>query len=187
MGWALKSTGSGRARFSEKQKSYLTARFKIGEETGIKIDPSTVARLMMSAHAPDGSLLFTSYDFLTTKQISSFFSHLASKKTLESNELIEDIKVTAREAAMDALLSQAARELAQKHPIVYESYNLCELVSKWKLNKFSISSRSLFSVLINMCSSLGIDISDVTASMMCCIFHYSCNLFIQIKINLFTL
>ena len=156
MGWALKSTGSGRARFSEKQKSYLTTRFKIGEETGIKADPSAVARSMMSAHAPDGSLLFTSDDFLTAKQISGFFSRLASKKTLESNELIEDIEVAVREAAMDALLSQAARELAQKHPIVYESYNLCELVSKGKLNKFSIP------VLINMCISLGIDISDVT-------------------------
>ncbi|KXJ07146.1 hypothetical protein AC249_AIPGENE20276 [Exaiptasia diaphana] len=39
MGWALKG-GQGRSRFSEKQKSYLTAKFKIGEESGMKVDPN---------------------------------------------------------------------------------------------------------------------------------------------------
>ena len=113
MDWALKSAGSGRARFSEKQKSYLAARFRIGEETAMKKDPSAVARWMMSAHAPGGRLLFASDDFLTAKQFSGFFSRLASKKTLESNELIEDIDVATREAAMDTLLNQATRKFAQ--------------------------------------------------------------------------
>ena len=39
MGWALKSSESRRIRFTQNQKSYLTAKFRLGEETGNKADP----------------------------------------------------------------------------------------------------------------------------------------------------
>ena len=40
MGWALRSTQSGtRARFSEKQRKYLTSKFQIGEVTGQSLIP----------------------------------------------------------------------------------------------------------------------------------------------------
>ena len=69
--------------YSEDQKSYLTAKFRLGEETGLKADPAAVARSMMCAKGEDGNLMFTSDDFLTAKQISGFFSRLASRKPSE--------------------------------------------------------------------------------------------------------
>ena len=35
MGWALKSSHVRRTRFTEKQKDYLTSKFRIGETTGV--------------------------------------------------------------------------------------------------------------------------------------------------------
>ena len=89
MGWALKTSGAGKTRFTENQKSYLTAKFRLGEQTGLKLDPAAVARSMMCTKAQDGNLLFTSDDFLTAKQISGFLSRLASKKTLKEGELLQ--------------------------------------------------------------------------------------------------
>jgi Arf-GAP/Rho-GAP domain/ANK repeat/PH domain-containing protein 3 len=154
MGWALKCS-AGRARFTEAQKQYLTAKFKIGEQTGIKLDPAAVARSMMSAKGPDDKLLFTSEDFLTAKQISGFFSRLASKKSLQEIDLIHDVEAAAREADLEALLKDAEHNITQKHPIVYDSYNLCELAEKKKLDKFCLS------ILVTICSHFGIDTSDV--------------------------
>ena len=157
MGWALKTSGAGKTRFTENQKSYLTAKFRLGEQTGLKVDPAAVARSMMCAKAPDGNLLFTSDDFLTAKQISGFFSRLASKKTLKEDKLLqkEDMEAATHEAHMEALLNDAERELAQIHPIVYDSYNLCELASQKKLNKFSLP------VLNSICSFFGINTEDI--------------------------
>ena len=42
------------------------------------------------------------------------------------------------EADMETQLNGAEQELAQKHPIVYDSFNLCKLASQKRLNKFSI-------------------------------------------------
>ena len=160
MGWALKASGAGKTRFTENQKSYLTAKFRLGEQTGLKVDPAAVARSMMCANAPDGNLLFTSNDFLTAKQISGFFSRLASKKTLKEDEPLqeEDLEAAAYESHMEALVNDAERKLVQKHPIVYDSYNLCELASQNKLNKFSLSG------LNSICSFVGINTLDIKDS-----------------------
>ena len=135
MGWALKASGAGKTRFTENQKSYLTAKFKLGEQTGLKVDSAAVARSMMCAKAPDGNLMFTSDDFLTAKQISGFFSHLASKKTLKEDKPLqkEYLEAAAYESHTEALVNDAERKLVQKHPIVYDSYNLCKLASQNKL------------------------------------------------------
>ena len=127
MGWALKSSGSRRTRFTPAQKSYLTTKFMLGEQTGKKTDPAAVARSMMCAKDSNGSRLFTSEDYLTTNQIAGFFSRLASKKSLAEEEQQDDIEVAVYEASRDELVKEVARELAPKHPIVYDMYNLCEL------------------------------------------------------------
>lgn len=154
MGWALKSSGSRRTRFSPDQKSYLTAKFKLGEETGNKAKPAAVARSMMFAKDSSGKRLFSRDDFLTAKQVAGFFSRLASKKVLADDEEQADIEIAAHEACLEGMVNQAVSETALKHPIVYDAYNLCELASQEKLNAFSIT------VLI--CTSFGIDTSDVS-------------------------
>ena len=157
MGWALKSRGSRRTRFKPDQKSYLTAKFKLGEQTGNKANPAAIARSMMFAKNSNGNRLFSRDDFLTTKQIAGFFSRLASKKALADDEDQGGIEIAAHETCLEGIVNQALSETALKHPIVYDAYNLCELASQKKLNDFSVT------VLKDICNSFGIDTSDVLA------------------------
>ena len=75
MGWALKSSGIQRTRLTENQKQYLTEVFKIGEQTGKKADPSNVSKSMRKV------------SYLTSQQVASFFSRLASKKVSKLRNL----------------------------------------------------------------------------------------------------
>ena len=55
---------------------------EIGEETGQKASPAQVSRMMMTAKDASGNRMFSSSEFLTVQQITSFFSRLASKRSL---------------------------------------------------------------------------------------------------------
>ena len=57
-----------------------------GEQTGNKVDPSTVAKAMFSTRDVSGKKLFSAGEYLTATQISGFFSRLASKKTLQNED-----------------------------------------------------------------------------------------------------
>ena len=58
MGWALNKTTSS-ARFPQKVKDYLTARFLIGEKTGCKADPSQVEKNMRTSRNPSNERKFS--------------------------------------------------------------------------------------------------------------------------------
>ena len=73
MGWALKSSHVKRTRFTEKQRDYLSSKFRIGQATGQKADAASVSKSMMTARDSNGQRLFTSAEFLTSQQVSSFF------------------------------------------------------------------------------------------------------------------
>ena len=75
-GWALQKPRGGRTRFSEKVKSYLTARFDVSTQTGRKSDPSQVATDMRTTRNADGSRKFSRDEWLTKGQVQSFFSRL---------------------------------------------------------------------------------------------------------------
>ena len=65
MGWALKSSHVRRT-FTEKQKDYLTSKFRIGETSDQKADAASVAKSMITAKSDrSGNRLFTSSEFLT--------------------------------------------------------------------------------------------------------------------------
>lgn len=157
MGWALKA-GAVRKRFTPSQKAYLTAKFKLGEQSGQKADPASVARAMVSAKDASGNRLFTSEDFLTAQQISGFFSRLSAKKTLHDDEeqSDDDFESALHEAEMDELRNMALHELAPRHPITYDAYNLCDMAAKSKLKSFSVS------VLREICLFFSIDIAGIT-------------------------
>ena len=55
--WALKEMKKA-YRFNEKQKTYLEARFNIGQSTGRKLEPDVVAKEMRCARGTDGERLF---------------------------------------------------------------------------------------------------------------------------------
>ena len=52
-------------RFSEAQWWYLEIKFKVGQETGLKLDPVEVVRDMRYARNQQGAKLFTVDEFLS--------------------------------------------------------------------------------------------------------------------------
>ena len=167
MGWALKLAQTTRARFSDKQKEYLTNKFLIGETTGQKANPAQVARSMITARDESGKRIFSSADFLTAKQISSFFSRLAAKRSLSVHSLApvipdedeeeENDEAVMTETAFGELRDHVMASVQLNHPIYYESYNLCHLMSKSKLSLFAIT------MLKDICEHFVIDTEDITA------------------------
>lgn len=133
MGWALK-TSATRRRLTDTQKEYLIKYFDIGEQTGHKADPVNVASLMRKARKADGTLLFETSEFLTSRQISSFFSRLAKKRraggNIETNDIEEeesDFIEQLNEEQFHELTDEVMSEISILHPILYERYNICEL------------------------------------------------------------
>ena len=158
MGWALKSSNARRSRFTASQKTYLTTKFKLGEQSGQKADPASVARAMVSAKDGSGNRLFTSDDFLSASQIAGFFSRLSAKKTLrdEVEEFEDDFQSAANEARIEELTNVAVHELPLGHPITYDVYNLCDMVARSKLKNFSVS------FLKDICLFFNIDVTDIS-------------------------
>ena len=111
MGWALKAGASRRTWFTATQRSYLTDKFRCGEETRRKADPASVVQAMMIPKDAHGSRFFTSGDFLTTNQVAGFLSHLASKKALAEDSGAAE---TATEEAKEDIVAAPARQIFRK-------------------------------------------------------------------------
>ena len=168
-GWALKTIKRA-ARFSRKQKEFLEERFEVGEVTGCKEDPVKVAKQMRLAKDSKGQRRFNPSEYLTSQQISSFFSRLASKRRTtgagltqkdleELSDEIEDCCKSAYELEqLENLTRMVQKELGLTHPIMCGTLNICELVKKGKL-----SSSTNIQTLVDICKTLGISTSDVTS------------------------
>ena len=151
MGWALKLAQTSRARFSDKQREYLTNKFLIGEATGQKANPAQVARSMTTARDETGNRMFSSAEFLTAKQITSFFSCLAAKRSLsvhsnasvasDEEEEEEDGEAVISETAFGELRDHVMACVQPTHPICFGSYNLCHLMSKSKPSSYLLLPR----------------------------------------------
>ena len=92
----------------------------------------------------DGSLLFDASEFLTPQQIANFFSHLSAKRVLPTDDEAEDeiqgdLRKATEEKNLQDLSKQVLNEVSIQHPIMYDTYNICDCVSQSKLDKFSIS------------------------------------------------
>ena len=158
-GWALRTTKSSK-RFNERQKSYLNEKFNNGNETGHKLDQVTVSQDMRFAKDQDGNRRFTLNEFLTPQQIQSYFSRKASKKKkgqVQPVDRPEDRVAAEDQEAYSNTRCTVIKECQLIHPIVYDSYNLCNLVSKKSLKKFSVS------LLRVICEHFHIDVSAITA------------------------
>ncbi|KAL9972551.1 hypothetical protein ACROYT_G018879 [Oculina patagonica] len=157
MGWALRSSQVKRTRFNTSQRDYLTKKFDLGETSGRKADPDSVARAMMTARDSEGNRLFTSAEFLTSKQIASFFSRLAAKRRRQDVADVSDEEVdnAERESALQELTNTVMQEVSLEHPIVYDCYKLCELVRSSKLSSFAIQ------MLKEICNHFELDTSHI--------------------------
>ena len=108
-GWALKGAKKAE-RFNEAQRSYLEAKFNIGQSTGKKLDPDVVAKEMRRARGPNGDRLFVVTEFLSAQQISPFFSRLAAKARQKEVQVTEQDALAVEEevnffTARDRVLS----------------------------------------------------------------------------------
>ena len=141
-GWALRATKKAKA-FSEKQRKFLEEKFMLGETTGRKLDPVTVARQMKIARDVDGQRLFSHEEVLSSTQIQSFFSKWAKCKNSESQSVSDkDYEAAENEEALAALRNEVLEHIQPKHPVMYDGYNLCDLVTSQKLSKLKISTLS---------------------------------------------
>ena len=148
MGWALK-TSSKKKRLTEDQKKYLMELFQIGEQTGQKVNPDAASKSLRKAKNADGSRIFGTDEFLTPKQVASFFSRLAAKRAIpddldtleEDTEMAKDVIEAERENVMSNLEVEVLDALSIRHPITYNNLNICCIVrsQRSKLERLSIA------------------------------------------------
>ncbi len=141
------------------QKLYLSKLFHVGEQTGHKPDANNASKSMREARNIDGSFLFDAREYLTAKQIASFFSRLARKRRAaqvsESKE--EELEAQVEEDGIENLARNIINEIGLIHPIMLDTYNLCDLATGSKLSKFSIS------MLQEICTFYDLDTSFIKA------------------------
>ena len=142
----------------------MPTRFSIEEVTGQKADAASVAKAMMTARDVIREQLFTSSKFLTSQQLASYFSRLASKHALKYQEREEEdsaVEIDQREAAeneddFSGIQSDILEQLAISHPIYYDCYNFCELIKNAKISNFAIP------VLQDIFRHFDIPVADIT-------------------------
>lgn len=144
MGWALSKPRTGSLRFPDNVRKYLFKKFKFGERTGHKADPTQVALDMRSAKCESGDRLFTREDWLNKQQIKGFFSRLAKKQregSINSGLDFEDTECESEDEE-DELREEVraciVKEINVNHPIYYDVYDLCDLHEQQKLSVFKV-------------------------------------------------
>jgi Arf-GAP/Rho-GAP domain/ANK repeat/PH domain-containing protein 3 len=145
MGWALKASQATRSRFTEKQKNYPIQQFEIGESSGMKLNATAVAKSMLAAKDSNGMKLLTKDEFLTSQQISNFFSRVSAKKSLahavadtDDATAEGDLVSVTQELHRSKICAHIQDEICISHPICYDQYNICELVQNSKLTQFTV-------------------------------------------------
>ena len=124
-GWALRAAKKT-YRFSDKQKSYLLAKFRIGQTTDRKLDAEVVAREMRRARGADCLLLFQTSEFLTASQIASYFSRLnAAARQQDVDDL--DIQASEEETNFTGARDAVVTTSQIQHPITYDQFDLCSM------------------------------------------------------------
>ena len=107
------------------------------------------------------SSYLSTLSFLQAGKFLVFFSRLASKRSLdhqEVNQSDDDEQIRAeKESQLQAMKKKVVSEISiqHAHPILYNDYSVCELVKNSKLSNF------LIKVLNDICTSFGLDTSQV--------------------------
>ena len=112
-----------RARFSDKQRQYLTEPFQKGEESGRKCNPQEVSKSLGLERDQGGARIFHPDEVLTAQQITSFFGRLAAKKQLQEtapSESDDDGNDSAAEAEAyhSTLYTNVMKGVSLQHPVV---------------------------------------------------------------------
>ena len=144
MGWALHRPRAGSIRLTDKVKKYLTAKFDLGEQSGLKADPQQVSNDMRKTRDEQNRRLFERDEWLTKSQVQGFFSRLAaSRRRQQAHSEIEhnpkELFLEEKEAERQQLMAHISNELRPQHPLSYDAFNLCECARDNKLSLFNVS------------------------------------------------
>ena len=147
-GWAIRAAKKS-YRFSDKQKSYLMAKFHIGQTTGRKVDAEVVAREMRRARGTDGVRLFQASEFLSSSQVASFFSRQsAAVRQSDPDEM--DVQAALEETNFSQA-KETVETVQLQHPLVYDHYDLCAMALWNTLKQLKLP------MLQRVCEDLGLD------------------------------
>ena len=116
-----------------------------------------MSKALRTAKDSNGEGLFCPSDFLTTQQISSYFFHLAAKWSVQVDQLVDSEDETLGEDLHSVLRNNVLSPVSIQHSylIIYDSYNICELVVSSKLGSLSVS------MLRSICEVFGLDIWEI--------------------------
>lgn len=148
-GWALRKKRKIKP-FTDKQKAFLEEKFMVGETSGKKLDAATVSRQMKLVRDDEGDRLFSAAEVLTTAQIQGYFSRRAKSSSQDK----EDFEAAQVEDAMAVIRSTVISETTPSHPLVYDGYNVCELVSRGRLSNLTLA------VLRNICRHFQLKVEE---------------------------
>ena len=135
--------------FTEAQKKYLADLFILGKQTGRKADLEQVSNAMRKTRDSNGSFLFDANSYLTSKQISGFFFHLSAKKSFsatcsstadDDEESIDDLLASEEEIEFEHVQQELLNAFAIAHPIIFDTYNICQMVAVSSLSKLPIAT-----------------------------------------------
>ena len=119
-----------------------------------------VARDIRYARNQQGVKLVTVDEFLTAQQIQSYFSRRASKLRHShsddpESEQDEDVILAAEEElAHQNVRTVVLNEVALKHPVVFDVFNLCDMHVSGKLRQLSVA------MLRSICEHFDIDVEN---------------------------
>ena len=85
---------------------------------------------------------FNRTEWLTKAQIKSFFSRLAASRRKGllgiSLEQDDDVECLVQDSERQALVDAITQEIGLKHPVTYDTYDLCEYHHEEKLSDISV-------------------------------------------------
>ena len=161
LGWALQKPRGGGARFSENVKSYLTAKFDFGEDTGRKADPTQVAADMRVARNTNEERKFQRSEWLSKSQIQGFFSRLAASKRRTNKQereddedhddsLDEDEVAYLAEKERHMEVEEVVSKIGLVHPITHDGYDICELAKLDALSNLTVPKLKAICVSLDL-------------------------------------
>ena len=121
-GWALRASKKS-THFNENQENCLDEKFKLGQETGYKEDPSDMRR----AKNENGERRFAVGEFLSPQQTKSYSSRSAAKIKQVGSVAEIDVPAIDEEMAHSSARDKIIQEYQLSHPIFYDTCNLCQL------------------------------------------------------------
>jgi len=92
---------------------------------------------MRRSTGSDGNRLLRVSEVLTALQVSSFFSRLAAKSR-NNIQMDDHIRTFEEESNFSTTRQDILSHFQMEHPIVYDQYNICALVSKGTLRNMKL-------------------------------------------------